>query len=240
MALNTSSLAHLLINRAPEQLELPWATVEVVSPVLMVRMATGPALPVTSNAAGPLEVGDRVWCVWHKRALTVCASPSQAQRVASLLSNTDSRVSSLTARVGAVEGRATNLENWRTSFNTEWNTWPVAWRDANDTPLAIGNGTLEGRYQQLGRTVFFSILWERGSTTNVGTTYWTFDLPFQSRSWPRVTASGYFYTPEQPVTAIPISQQVLVVQYAGARLSNTNPTPATGQRLFLSGVYERA
>lgn len=81
MAINPNTLARLLINRDPEQLEMPWATVETVSPVLTVRMATGPALPVTANAAGPLEVGDRVWCVWHKRALTVCASPSQADRM---------------------------------------------------------------------------------------------------------------------------------------------------------------
>ena len=241
MVLNTSSLSALLLNRDPERLDTPWATVETVSPVLMVRMATGPALPVTSNAAGPLEVGDRVWCVWHKRALTVCASPSQAARISALTSGLSTSVNNLTGRVGAVEGRATNLETWRNSFNAEWDTWPVAWRNANAAALAIGNGVLEGRYQQLGsKTVLFSILWERGSTTNVGSSYYTFDLPFQARYWARVTASGYFSTPEQPVTALPISQQVLVVQYAGARLSNTNPTPATGQRLFLSGVYERA
>ena len=240
MAVNTSALAHLLINRDPEQLELPWATVEVVSPVIMVRMATGPALPVTTNAAGPLEVGDRVWCVWHKRALTICASPSQAARIQSLVSGMGTTLTSLIGRVGALEGRATNLENARTNTESAWSTWPVAWRNGDTgAALAIGNGALEGRYKAVGKTVDFAIYWTRGGTTNQGTSYYTFDLPFAARNWAMVSGHGYFST-EQPVTLYPLGQQTLVVQYAGARLSNTNPTPATGQRLFLSGTYERA
>lgn len=143
MALNTSSLAHLLINRAPEQLELPWATVEVVSPVIMVRMATGPALPVTSNAAGPLEVGDRVWCVWHKRALTICASPSQAARIQSLVSGMRDALSSLTGRVGALEGRVRALG----TFYAGTVTVPVS----NDAYGQVAISLPQGRFTNQAR-----------------------------------------------------------------------------------------
>lgn len=239
MAVNTSALAHLLINRDPEQLELPWATVEVVTPVIMVRMATGPALPVTTNAAGPLVVGDRVWCVWHKRALTICASPSQAARIQSLVSGMGTTLTSLTGRVGALEGRATNLENARTNTESAWSTWPVSWRDGdNGTALAIGDGTLEGRYKDVGKTVDFAIYWTRGDTTNQGTTFYTFDLPFAARNWAMVSGHGYFST-EQPVTVYPISTMTVGVLYAGARWSRLNPTSAVGHRLFITGTYER-
>lgn len=43
--------------------------------------------------------------------------------------------------------------------------------------FALNNGTLTGRYKQIGKTVFFSLKFLFGSTTSAGTGHWNFSLP---------------------------------------------------------------
>jgi hypothetical protein len=43
--------------------------------------------------------------------------------------------------------------------------------------FSLGNGTLTGRYKQLGETVFFRLKFVFGSTTSAGTGHWNFSLP---------------------------------------------------------------
>jgi hypothetical protein len=57
-----------------------------------------------------------------------------------------------------------------------WNTYTVSWT-AETTNPAIGNGTITGRYYQLGKTVYLSVKLTAGSTTTFGTGAWRFSLP---------------------------------------------------------------
>jgi len=43
--------------------------------------------------------------------------------------------------------------------------------------FALNNGTLTGRYKQVGKTVFFKLKFVFGSTTAAGTGHWNFSLP---------------------------------------------------------------
>jgi hypothetical protein len=43
--------------------------------------------------------------------------------------------------------------------------------------FALNNGTLTGRYKQVGKTVFFKLKFVFGSTTSAGTGHWNFSLP---------------------------------------------------------------
>jgi len=43
--------------------------------------------------------------------------------------------------------------------------------------FALNNGTLTGRYKQIGKTVFFKLKFVYGSTTNAGSGHWNFSLP---------------------------------------------------------------
>lgn len=43
--------------------------------------------------------------------------------------------------------------------------------------FALNNGTLTGRYKQVGKTVFFKLKFIYGSTTNSGSGHWNFSLP---------------------------------------------------------------
>lgn len=58
-----------------------------------------------------------------------------------------------------------------------WTAFVPTWRNAGGVGLDIASGTLEGRYKLLGKTVFGSIRWVRAADSNVGTAYYTWDLP---------------------------------------------------------------
>jgi len=61
-------------------------------------------------------------------------------------------------------------------FNGAWNAYVPVWRSSGTAP-AIGNGSLTGRFMQVGKTVFFSIHFVAGSTTTFGTGNYTVTLP---------------------------------------------------------------
>jgi hypothetical protein len=58
-----------------------------------------------------------------------------------------------------------------------WQGYTPTWGAVSGTQPVIGNGTLSGRYQKIGKTVH---LWARilmGSTTTYGVNQWTLSLP---------------------------------------------------------------
>ena len=61
--------------------------------------------------------------------------------------------------------------------NTAWTTYTPTWTAESGTPT-IGNGTLSGRYQIIGKTCFVFISLTIGTTTSIsGTGIWRFSLP---------------------------------------------------------------
>jgi hypothetical protein len=65
----------------------------------------------------------------------------------------------------------------KTDFSsTAWTAYtPTITADGGG--FSLNNGTLTGRYKQLGKTVFFSLKFVFGSTTSTGTGHWNFSLP---------------------------------------------------------------
>lgn len=67
-----------------------------------------------------------------------------------------------------------------TNFNVgAWTTYTPTWQ-ANTTNPVLGNGTLVGRYQRVGRTILLHINLIPGSTTTFGSGGYFFNLPFTS------------------------------------------------------------
>jgi len=62
------------------------------------------------------------------------------------------------------------------SDNTAWTTYDLAWTSTGTQP-AIGDGSLEGLYTKIGKTVFVVATMVAGSTTTFGTGGWRFSLP---------------------------------------------------------------
>jgi hypothetical protein len=60
--------------------------------------------------------------------------------------------------------------------STAWTSYtPTITADGGG--FALNNGTLTGRYKQVGKTVFFKLKFVFGSTTSAGTGHWNFSLP---------------------------------------------------------------
>lgn len=83
--------------------------------------------------------------------------------------------------VGEVVTAAYLNQEIRDQFNSifaAWTTYAPAWTAA--TNPVIGNGTINGRYQKVGRTVIFEANVFPGSTTTYGSGSWAISLPTTS------------------------------------------------------------
>lgn len=67
---------------------------------------------------------------------------------------------------------------WRTLFSgSAWTAYVPIWGTTGGSGSSIGNGSLSGRFQQVGRTVNVKAQITMGSTTTYGTSQWTLSLP---------------------------------------------------------------
>jgi hypothetical protein len=128
-----------------------------------------------------------------------------------------------------------------------WSTYTPAWGGNDGVQPVLGNGTLSGRYVQIGKWIDVVMVLQAGSTTTFGTsTYWVFTLPFT----PRVVASltethfragllngagaGY-----PAATGYVSGGIVLLVTPAGALVNPTTPfTWNAGSIISIRGSYE--
>ncbi|TQS29124.1 hypothetical protein [Microbispora sp. KK1-11] len=58
-----------------------------------------------------------------------------------------------------------------------WTAYTPTWSTSNATQPSVGNGTLTGAYRAVGKTVFFRLRFQAGSTTTFGDGLWSFSLP---------------------------------------------------------------
>lgn len=135
------------------------------------------------------------------------------------------------------------LNSW-TDYTPTWN--------ASTTP-SIGNGSLLGRYRQVGKTVDFYMQLTFGSTTNGATGTWLFNLP---------VIGAYSTNPGYTFSATAIDASTTNRYVIGCQLDNVNRvscfisggtvllgttspgngpfTWATNDNLRIAGTYELA
>jgi hypothetical protein len=123
-----------------------------------------------------------------------------------------------------------------------WTAYTPTWTCSSGTNPAIGNGTLTGRYWQLGATVYVRIFMQSGSTTTYGTGNWLFALPVSSsasgnsQGFLGYAVAGADY---QITSVIVAGGSVLYPSDATGALSATVPfTWASGNSLWFEGFYE--
>ncbi len=75
--------------------------------------------------------------------------------------------------------------------NPAWKSSTLRWRNAGGSELSVGvDGAKSSRHIQVGRTVTWSFYVLRAETSNVGTTYYTFDLPVPAQYFRGFVGSG--------------------------------------------------
>lgn len=90
------------------------------------------------------------------------------------------------------------------AISAAWQTYTPAWTAATTAP-ALGNGTITGRYTQIGKTVYVAVMLAAGTTTTFGSGVYKFSLPVAPNQsvvyyGAGIAASGSSGT--QPITAI--------------------------------------
>lgn len=85
------------------------------------------------------------------------------------------QLASIAASIAALDAR---LDIMEAAYSTYTPTFAASGGGA-----AVGNGTLAGRYLQIGKTVYVDISFTFGTTSNAGVSgFWTFTLPVTARA----------------------------------------------------------
>jgi len=78
-------------------------------------------------------------------------------------------------RIKQLEREVERLQKWERPAYV-WQSYTPTWTAATTNP-SIGNGTLSGKYVQIGKTIICNIYLAPGSTTTFGSGNWSFSLP---------------------------------------------------------------
>lgn len=127
-----------------------------------------------------------------------------------------------------------------------WTAFTPTWTAATTNPV-IGNGTLSGRFKQVGKIVFFRVKILAGSTTTYGTGVYTVGAlpvaahgtadPLSSQPGILLGSNGTF-----PVETVQTSTTTVTLVYTG-NVSVAQSAPCTlvsGGYIHISGSYEAA
>jgi hypothetical protein len=149
-----------------------------------------------------------------------------------------------TGATGATGASASDLNPW-TAYNPTWTS-------DSGTP-SINNGSLVGRYKQIGKTVFFNLKLTYGSTTTGGSGAWMFGLPVTAYNdnyqfavsilnnglaWYGAIANGNY---KGSTSYFSIIHQNDTATTVWGGVSSTAPfTFGAGDTLTVSGSYESA
>jgi hypothetical protein len=129
------------------------------------------------------------------------------------------------------------------NINGDWTPFAVQWRDGGGTLLSIGNGTLEGWFKRISKTVHFRIKLVRGSTTHFGTTFYTFSVPVTMQDYVQCGAATVYNDSVNTFHARTWqgvnSGEIILVDAAGVRVSSSAPIVwDPNDSIFISGTYE--
>lgn len=146
-----------------------------------------------------------------------------------------------TDSVLAYDGTTWNLI-WAKTDIGAWSNYTPSWTAASVNP-AIGNGTITGRYIQIGKIVHFYAKLIMGSTSTYGTGQWYVSLPVQAAATTTFgpmasrifdngvanrSATAFIFTGELKVAIVQNSTDV----------TSTSQTWGAADELEISGTYE--
>lgn len=122
-----------------------------------------------------------------------------------------------------------------------WTPYIVNWTGAGSNP-AIGNGTLNGAYRLVGKTVDFRIYLQAGSTTTFGSGLYSFNPPFPPKAGNPQSACGYI-NDVSAASRWNISMALMPIPRlfinSGSGVQATVPfTFATSDEIVVTGTYE--
>ena len=133
---------------------------------------------------------------------------------------------------------------------TAWDSYTPTMTGSGSNP-SLGNGTLEGFYKQIGKTVHFRMRWVAGSTTTFGSGEYRFALPVTAVSYPTMfpingsvrieDAGAQSYNNYLPAFRSTTTLAIYVVGTSNSTVGATTPfTFGNTDFIYVSGSYEAA
>lgn len=132
-----------------------------------------------------------------------------------------------------------------------WINYTPVWTASTTNPT-LGNGTLTGRYRQVGSVINFKMALTFGTTTNVGSGTYSFTLPSTTNATGDATATGQVLGTSRVTAVAPLAASASTFQVfaptssatvALGALSNTGlfgSAWVSGHFIRISGTYEAA
>lgn len=156
----------------------------------------------------------------------------------SILAITQTLANTTDAAIGAVAAQMPTIGEWQ-NFTPVWT--------ASTTNPTLGNGTLVGRFTQIGNTVHYSITLTIGSTTTNGSGVYRFSPPVAPSQGTLSPAGNALLADASPVAYRPRTAyfdtpaRIVMRDEAGANVTHNAPwTWATGDTIKINGTYEAA
>jgi hypothetical protein len=145
---------------------------------------------------------------------------------------------------GAVQLRSNLKLIDGTSPDGAWSSYSPTWTASVTNPV-LNNGTIDGRYKQVGKTVHFYINILMGSTTTFGAGDWRVSLPITAQNAFNVIANAMYldntvqWYEGSAFNSFTGSTTTLTMYYTNTTVSNIAPfTWASGDYLIITGTYE--
>jgi hypothetical protein len=135
-----------------------------------------------------------------------------------------------------------------------WTAYTPTWLSNGGTAPSIGNGTITGRYKQIGKVVSFQLRLTFGSTTTGGTLDWKFGLPVTAQNtnyqfsasildtganWYGAIGNGTYLSSTTEFVCMTPTNNAAVYTWSGVTASQPI-TFGTGDYIVISGTYEAA
>lgn len=126
-----------------------------------------------------------------------------------------------------------------------WQTYTPVWTGSTSNP-SIGNGSIAGRYQRIGKTVKAQIQVAVGSTTTYGSGQFRWSLPVAPKSgvkfvgsgWALRSGSAFYPFPVSNIDIFGIAQAYIAIVNAGGGLTNGTAAWGNGDFFALQIEYE--
>jgi hypothetical protein len=141
---------------------------------------------------------------------------------------------------------------WRSMPHGSWTTYTPIWTATAGT-TTLGNGTLAGRYTQIGKTVHFKIrlTWGTTTTQSIATENWRFSLPVApyagqgsvwslAEAWALDSSASTRYVAHCYVSNTALVESFVSHGSSGFFDASTPFAWANTDRLNISGTYEAA
>ncbi len=142
---------------------------------------------------------------------------------------------------------ASDVDAAMVAYEAAWTAYTPNWSISAGTAPSVGNGTLAGRWKQIGKLVVFHLRVVVGSTTSGGSGgYWLFSAPTaRSSSETYDSLTGHINIGANHYVGVTVDQGSLtnfaVVLPSTGAIGPTSPSAySVGSTVDVRGVYESA